>query len=546
MKLQLIRKPLLLVVFLISCSDHEFNDPIKNTKQDFDISSRSLLSRELLDSTISAEKLIKEANASHSQASDGITNGNNGGSQQGIGATVATSLNYALQATVSAQSTYPGYSVLKINDGSRNTTVGPSYSWANNYPDGTRLPQSVFLKFNSLRKISQIDIYTSSGYELQNYTIQFRTTSTASWITLLSVIGNTAVFRSHTFPDVNVLEIQIICQLGPPIQTIYGRLNEVEIYGTAEPTLPYIQNESGVLAFNSLPDVDQAIAYLEYKYDQYSDAFATQYPNLTPDQFADVEESVGFNDDQPYIDFENMYGISSLRALISTLEQNWLLTTAGDETAGPDPDDSYMDDYEMRTLVNSDGYIKVGTIYYVFLSDGSYYSYDGGGGGVCTTCPLQLAAIKNLKPEDPLPKGVKRFKSTQITPYLLGACRSDARSKGFYTNADKTWRIKWKLKVWDGPFAGPGSVKAVTKSYRKKNNSWQSRGAIIAAQAYGNVVSQDCTSGAYIESILKITSKRQRKVKIGVSVTNLAVKNGEIFGFHYHEIVGGYNSTLTW
>ena len=84
----------------------------------------------------------------------------------------AGTVNYARQATVSAESTFPEYSVLSIKDGSRNTQVGPAFSWANNFPAGGKLPESVFFNFTSLKTIDRVDIYTSSGYELQNYTIQ--------------------------------------------------------------------------------------------------------------------------------------------------------------------------------------------------------------------------------------------------------------------------------------------------------------------------------------------------------------------------------------
>ncbi|MBN8577390.1 MAG: hypothetical protein J0L66_10640 [Cytophagales bacterium] len=159
---------LLTVTIYYGCADLEFSDNAKLPIQDFDISSRASLPQALLDSTIKAEKAVNN-------------NDKNPSTSETTASAFSTSVNYALQATVSAQSTYPGYSVQKIKDGSRNTTVGPSYSWANNYPDGTRLPQSVFLKFGSLKKVNRIDIYTSSGYELQNYTIQYRVTPTGTW-----------------------------------------------------------------------------------------------------------------------------------------------------------------------------------------------------------------------------------------------------------------------------------------------------------------------------------------------------------------------------
>lgn len=522
---------ILVMLFYHGCSEFEFGDKGQIPELEMELSGRALLPKEVRDSTINAEKLVANSPKSEQQVQNSQLN-----SMQSL-------VNYSLQATVTAESTYPGYSVQRIKDGSRNTTVGPSYSWANNHPAGGKLPESVFLKWSSLKTVEKIDIYTSSGYALRNYTIQYRTTTTGSWINLVVVTGNTSVYRSHTFSPVTLREIQIICQLGPANQSIYGRLNEVEVYGPSEPTLPYIQNENGILAFNSSSDIEQAITYLEYKYDQYSDAFAAQYPGLTADQFADIEEAVGFNDDQPYIDFENQYGIYSLRASLTAQEDYWLETTAGDETAGVDPDDLYMNDYELRTLVNADGYLKVGTLYYVFLSDGSYYTYDGGGGGGdCPDpqidCPVLFASLKNLKSSDPLPKGVKYYQSEPtVSIFVPDLCKINYKDKGFRPNG--SWRFKWKLKSSDGPFAGPGRVKAITKSYRKKFGRWQRRGATIGAKVYGNL----CSGGA-VEDYYR--EKRQRKIKSKVPLTNFAVPNGGLFGIHFHEKVGSFNSILSW
>ncbi len=520
------------VILFFRCTD-QYNEKEKISNPDIDLSSRAVLSQELRDSTNNAESLVASTYTEPTNLA--------------LSRSSSTSINYALQATVTAESTYPGYSILKIKDGSRNTTVGPSYSWTNNFPAGGKLPESVFLKFSSLKSIDRIDIYSSSGYVLQNYTIQYRVTTTGTWINLVNVTGNTSVVRTHTFPSVNLLEVQIICQLGPNSQTIYGRLNEVEIYGPIEPTLPYIVNENGILSFNSSGDVEQAIAYLEYKYDQYSAAFASQYSNLTADQFADMEETTGFNDDQPYIDFENQHGIYSLRATLAAQENYWLENTAGDETAGVDPDDLYMNDYELRTLINSNGYIKVGTLYYVFMTDGSYYTYEddgggggGGGGGGCLDCPILLGNIKNMKQGDPLPSGVKYYKSEPTLSVMYNnPCRIYAKNNGRKPNGDGSWRFKWKVKSSNGPFSGPGRVKAITKSQQKRNGRWKNRGAVIGAQVYGNLC-----SGAAVEDFYQ--ERRQRKIKSKIPLQNFAVPNGGIFGFHYHEKVGSFTSTLNW
>src|SRR5690242_10523961 len=64
-----------------------------------------------------------------------------------VSAITTSEVNHALAARVMADSTFPGYSVARINDGDRNTTVGEDYSWANDFPRGGGLPQSVYLWF---------------------------------------------------------------------------------------------------------------------------------------------------------------------------------------------------------------------------------------------------------------------------------------------------------------------------------------------------------------------------------------------------------------
>lgn len=294
---------ILFIVFGSSCSDPNIIDSKGEQLNVEKIeSSRMGLSKDDKDSSAQAEASIKSL-ADNNKGSENV-------------AALATLVNYARQAVVTAESTYPGYSVARINDGSRTTTVGPSYSWANNHPAGGKLPESVFLRFSSLKTVTRIDIYTSSGYALQNYTIQYQTTLNAPWVTLLTVTGNTSVIRQHIFNPVTVLRVQIICQYGPSNQTIYGRLNEVEIYGEPEPYLPPVGVENGRLVFSSVFDLRQTVSYLEYKYEQHTRAFVSQYPGKTDDELNAIEENTGFTDNQPYIDFENALGyLPSVREL---------------------------------------------------------------------------------------------------------------------------------------------------------------------------------------------------------------------------------------
>ncbi|WP_181438811.1 hypothetical protein [Paenibacillus sambharensis] len=138
----------------------------------------------------------------------------------------APNANHAIGAAVSADSTFPGYSVARINDGDRNTALGQSYSWANN--QGAPLPQHVYMNFGANKTISKVDLYTSQGYVMANYDIQYWNGS--SWVTVATVTGNTSTYRSHSFNAVSTSQIRVVCRRGPSHQTNYVRINELEVY----------------------------------------------------------------------------------------------------------------------------------------------------------------------------------------------------------------------------------------------------------------------------------------------------------------------------
>lgn len=511
-------KILLFVGILFGCSDVDLQSVDKTVKQNFKSDLRSTLSRHELDSTIRSEKsVIHDVPMKHPSIQKSF-------------ATSELSTNYALQAVVSAESTFPGYSVLKIKDGSRITTVGPADSWSNNYPGGGTLPESVFLKFNALRSVNRIDIYTSTGYILRNYTIQYRTTPTANWITLATVVGNTAVYRMHTFTAVQLLEVQIICQLGPTNQSIYGRLNEVEIYGDVEPTLPPITMVNGMMSFASNADVESTIDYLEYKYDQYDDAFLSQYPGLTDDQYDVLEESINYNDDLPYISFESQYGILSKRAQITANEDSWLESTNGD-SVDLDPDNSFVPDDELRTIVNIYGELKIGTKLYHFNDDGTYYE-------VSAQYLTEFMALRTLKKNQPLPDHV--VVRSLVNSENAESCKAGKRSVGYQKNGG--WRYKHVTSIWNFPWGG--RLIGKTKSYKKKNGHWRKRRATIGVQVMGDVVNHVCDGAAHIDSPYR--EKRRRKVKVkGKSQIFIKTHSGDVYSYHYSSKVNSFTAFLT-
>jgi microsomal dipeptidase-like Zn-dependent dipeptidase len=150
--------------------------------------------------------------------------------------TITGNSNLALQAVPSVPSAYcssPGsehcYSAGRVNDGDASTALGGFHSWANDY--GAPLPQSVELSWSSPITASRVDLYTTSGYELRNYDIQYwNGSSWAYTVPAIVVTGNTSASRTHNFNPVTTTRIRVLARLGPTHQAGYVRINEIEVY----------------------------------------------------------------------------------------------------------------------------------------------------------------------------------------------------------------------------------------------------------------------------------------------------------------------------
>lgn len=133
--------------------------------------------------------------------------------------------NYHMDASAIASSTLSGYSVSKVNDGVTNTAGGPDYSWVNS----DALPQWVELDFPGMRTFNTLVLYTTAGYELKDYDIQYWDVNTNSWLTITSVTNNTQARRETVLKTVRSNKVRIIANSGPLVQTNYARINEIQV-----------------------------------------------------------------------------------------------------------------------------------------------------------------------------------------------------------------------------------------------------------------------------------------------------------------------------
>jgi len=146
--------------------------------------------------------------------------------------TIPPPSNLARLASASASTTYCSgsgehcYSAGRVNDGSPSTALGGYHSWANAW--GAAMPQWVELTWSSPVTASRVDLFTTSGYVIRDYDIQYWTGS--SWAGVATVNGNTSVSRTHFFGPVTTTRLRVLGRRGPDNQPGYVRVNEIEVY----------------------------------------------------------------------------------------------------------------------------------------------------------------------------------------------------------------------------------------------------------------------------------------------------------------------------
>ncbi|WP_331351033.1 hypothetical protein [Cellvibrio sp. UBA7671] len=143
--------------------------------------------------------------------------------------------NIALTATATASSTYcPSpttplhcYYASRINDGSTSTTLGGVDSWVN---VGGGLPQWVELRWPNKVAIISTELYTSAGYPIQDYDLQYW--NGIEWVAFNQVRGNTALQNAYTLPTtVTTDRVRVLGLKGPGVQLSHVRVNELIVNG---------------------------------------------------------------------------------------------------------------------------------------------------------------------------------------------------------------------------------------------------------------------------------------------------------------------------
>lgn len=120
-----------------------------------------------------------------------------------------------------------------------------------------------------------------------------------------------------------------------------------------------IQVHNGLLKFVDMDHLEDVYNCLEYLYEINQQEFEDAYGHLTLKQMDSMELVVGFNHWEPYEDFEDLFSYSSRREYIENLIVAFLDQDNPDWEN--DPDDLDDLDETMRTLVNIEGDLIIGS-----------------------------------------------------------------------------------------------------------------------------------------------------------------------------------------
>ncbi|MES2673567.1 MAG: Calx-beta domain-containing protein [Pseudomonadota bacterium] len=136
-------------------------------------------------------------------------------------------------AFLSATSTSPGYSINRINDTNLSVELGGAYSWVNDDETAGEgiVRWTAYLTWSGVITVNTIDLYTSRDYALIGYTIEYWHDVQQEWLPLVTVTGNTELYRSHAVTQVTTGNLRVVGQ-GSAKQSTFSRINELVVFGT--------------------------------------------------------------------------------------------------------------------------------------------------------------------------------------------------------------------------------------------------------------------------------------------------------------------------
>lgn len=312
---------------------------------------------------------------------------------------------------------------------------------------------------------------------------------------------------------------------------------------------------NNILRFNSLANANTVLEQLNIDYEEYNDDYDSNFDTtLTTDQLDSIDVVNGFDEFQPFKDFENLFpGYSSKRSEVESVENTWL----ANNFSGTDPDniDLTFDDAE-NTIFNSNYSFKIGNDVYQLTSSGLYinnvYQDEGGSSRKMNDNKDIIFATAQVNNEYATRiSGPMGLNGSKVEIDGLSSCKTNKKLRSELLSLPGTNRYV-RLKVAIHCIGISTSIKSKIIHYKLKNGSTKRSRAKMAIRVDGIVRTTVCN---YIDSVdddhpqtVGTYSKKRKslRARVGTFGTIWKTYQGDVVGsFTMPE---GFNDSLplTW
>jgi hypothetical protein len=270
-----------------------------------------------------------------------------------------------------------------------------------------------------------------------------------------------------------------------------------------------ISTYQGRLRFTSHQDVINTIQDLETQYKLWNNSFNEYYGELPLEELDSIDEEIQFADELAAQTFESNLNFSSLRDIVEQQVSVWLENDELDEEN--DPDDHFIVEDELRTVLNPNSEIIVGDTVYKLYSDRYIKIHSGSLATSIAVCDdISTGLLDPLDEQSVVAVGVVIIVvvGVAVWAWRAGTLNATAGNSGtgigspppigtptcdvktLRRKADKITvgdkRIKWVLKISNYPWANNAVAKI--KGYKKrKRKGWKKYRSDLIVRCYGNM-----------------------------------------------------------
>jgi len=304
------------------------------------------------------------------------------------------------------------------------------------------------------------------------------------------------------------------------------------------------RSSTQLLVFEDMEHFKATLAELERQVEELDSAFLEYYPDLDGDSLITIEEEIGFNEEDPLYNFGEKLHFHTLHADIATAEEEWLDNEELDEEN--DPDDYFVFDESVRTLLNADNEVQIGNSIYKLVEEGYFEIVDGDVNSLRVLDPASTSSMRinaSTLPENIVFHGESNEGNAKVN--LFDDCKGMKRD--VYWGYGNRRKIKCVVSHWNNPW-GSRRVAAKTKNYRKKKRRWKKYRTTCYAKVYGHISGWggDCSTMENFNSGNSYARKRRRKkVKHKINVQT-KTKSGWVKGWHKGAGSVERNTVLNW